>query len=213
RLPRRPEPVVRIRNRRAWPDLDRLHAGEITGRACALHLPLEGGGRLRDAQSGGGDAARRCARRAPLLRLAAIQHRLVLAAFLEEVDRLVVLQRERELHVVLAAGLLLAGRGRLERLAAPRLVAAERARAEIRVRHRVADRHAILRRVAAVALARMLLRVGPDQRRVVLRRRRQRGRADPDQGDDEKVGVTHGHSLLRYGLARRASDRTNAAVV
>src|SRR5215510_12806046 len=85
------------------------------------------------------------------LPLAAIQHRLVLASLLEEVDRLVVLDREGELHVVLAAGLLLARRRRLERLAAPRLVAAERARPEIRIRHLVGDRHAILRRVAAVA--------------------------------------------------------------
>src|SRR5262249_8646320 len=132
---------------------------------------------------------------------AAIQHRLVLAAFLEEVDRLVVLEGEAQLHVVLAAGLLLAARGRFQRLAAPRLVIAERARPEIGIRHLLRDHHPVLRRAGAVARARMLLRIGADQRRVVRRRRRRHG-GDADHGNDEKACVTHGHILLRRGLAR-----------
>src|ERR1043166_5885642 len=84
------------------------------------------------------------------LPLAAIQHRLVLAPFLEEVDRFVLLHREGELHVVLAAGVLLAGRRRLERLAAPRLVGVEGARPEIRIRHLFGDRYFVFRGVAAV---------------------------------------------------------------
>src|SRR5262249_49334398 len=130
-----------------------------------------------------------------------------------EVDRLVVLDGEAQLHVVLAAGLLLARRGRRERLAAPRLVAVERARPEIGIRRRVGDLDEVLRRAAAVALARMLLRVGADQRRVPLRGRGRARRAERGQRDDEKPGVTHGHSLLRCGLARGGSDRRIAAAV
>src|SRR5690242_20622579 len=145
------------------------------------------------------------------LPFAAIQHRLVLASLLEEVDRLVLLDGERELHLVLAAGLLLARRRRLERLAAPRLVGFERARSEVRVRRLVGDRHLVLRGVAAVALARMLLRPGADQRRVLLRRRGCAGRAEPDQSDDENVDFTHGPGLFRLAFVRGATDRTNAA--
>src|SRR5262249_39353034 len=90
------------------------------------------------------------------LPLAAIQHRLVLAPLLEEIDCLVVREGEAQLHVVLAAGLLLARRARRERLAAPRLVAVERARPEIGIRHRVGDLDEVLRRAGAVAFARML---------------------------------------------------------